>query len=206
MAVALLTLTPMVFAAGPAGGLAPDDGLQAKIKAAVDGLTEAPTEEQRQEAVEITAILGDRPGAGRSRLLEQIAIFLANADGTEEAMGGAILLRFLDFQREEILPATLPHLVAASPDLNKILRDIAATTVVASAGAVDPVNVILQIEQWRATPPEAATVAARRTEIGGLLNDLAGDDNRWVRAYAATVVASDPELVAPEVHRLLQED
>jgi len=191
-------MLPLAFAAAPACGLIPDGGLQVEIKAAVAGMTGSRTQEQRQRAVEIASDLGDQPGVDRVHLLEQIAIFLASADGTEEAMGGAILLRVLDFPRREILAATLPHMVAANPDLNKVLREIAATTVVADADTGDPVAVVLEIEAWRTTSGGRAPDTTRRAGIGRLLADLITDDNPWVRAYAGTVMAADPELVAPE--------
>jgi len=206
LALALLTLMPIAFAASPDRGLLPDVGSQAEIRSAVHGLTESRTEDQRQAAVETVSDLGRRPTADRTHLLEQIAIFLAGAGGTEEAMGGAILLRVLDFQRDEILAATLPHMVAASPGLNKVLREIAATTMTAATGTEDPVSVVLEIEAWRATATGVVPDATQRAEIGSLLSDLAQEDNRWVRAYAAAVVATDPELVAPDVRRLLREE
>ncbi len=206
MALALLTLMPMAFAAAPDRRLTPDGGLQAEITAVVLGMTGSHTAEQHQTAREIASELGHRPTADRVYLLEQVAIFLADAGGTEEAMGGALLLHVLDFQRLEILAAALPHMVAADPDLNKILRELVATTVLTDAGTDDPVGVVLEIEEWRATAARVAPDATRRAGIGLLLSDLAEDDNRWVRAYVRSVVAADPELVEPDVsHRLREE-
>jgi len=129
-------------------------------------------------------------------------------------MSGAILFRVLDFQRDEILEGTLPHLVAADPGLNKILRELAATTLAAD-GSSDPVAVVLEIEAWRtgratgasASGPPAATPAdpAHRAGIGDLLGNVARGDDRWAKSYAAAVVAADPELVSPEVRSRLQE-
>lgn len=206
MALALLTLMPMAFAATPARRLAPDGGLQAEITAVVLGITGSHTAEQHQTAIETASKLGHRPTADRVYLLEQVAIFLADAGGTEEAMGGALLLHVLDFQRHEILAAALPHMVAANSDLNKILRELAATIVVTGACTEDPVGVVLEIEEWRATAARVAPDVTRRAEIGLLLSDLAEDDNRWVRAYVAAVVAADPELMKMDVsHRRREE-
>jgi hypothetical protein len=210
----ILVLGPWGVAAEPEAGLMPDSGLQGEIRGAVHGLVAAGTEEQRQTAIATASGLGQRSAAGRIRLLKQLSLFLAGSAGTEDAMGGALLLRVLDFQRDEILEATLPHLVAAAPDLNKTLRELAAS-MPAPAGMDDPVAVVLEIEAWRtgratgasASVPPVASPAdpGRREAIGNLLGDLSGDDNRWVKAYAAAAVAADPELVSPEVRRRLQE-
>jgi hypothetical protein len=191
LVLVLIALTHVIPAATPSVGLVPHDGLQAEIRAAVVGLTGARTEEQRQVAVAAAKDLGRRDDIDRTRLLEQVAIFLAGAGGTEDAMGGALLFHALEFQRDEVLAATLPHLVEAAPEQNKILREFAASTVV--AGSSDPVSVVLEIEELRTGQ------AAHRGVMAGLLLDLAGSDDPWVRAYGAAVISADPELVSPEV-------
>jgi len=205
-ALALLILLPATLRAAPACGLRADGDLQTEIRSVVRGLTEPGAAEQHQAAVENATDLGQRPGTDRVHLLEQVAVFLSGAGGTEEAMGGALLFHILDFQREEILAATLPHLVAAAPGLNKVLRDLAATTVAAAPGTGDPVSTILEIEAWRA--PSAGTPGApgRRAEIGRMLGDLAANQNPSVRAYARAVVTDDPELVGPEVRKRLRQE
>jgi hypothetical protein len=203
LVLVLIVLTHVIPAATPSVGLVPHDGLQAEIHTAVVGLTGAGTEEQRQVAVAAASDLGRRDDIDRTQLLEQVAIFLAGAGGTEDTMGGALLFHVLEFQRDEVLAATLPHLVEAAPEQNKILREFAASTVV--AGCSDPVSVVLEIEELRTDRPHGGTVfgssgqATRRGAMADLLLELAGSDDPWVRAYGAAVISADPELVSSEV-------
>ena len=183
----LLVAAPAVACGQTAETTGQDD-----IRAVVQELTEAGSDSQRQAAVEKAADLAGAGAAGRVELLQQMAFFLASATGTEEAMGGALLLHALEFQRDEILAATLPHMVEAGPKLNKVLREIAATAVNPDLQD-DPIPAVLEVERLRTDAgAETGTGAANRTPENAramllLLTRLEQDDNDWVRAYAAAV-------------------
>lgn len=207
LVLALLVMNHSALTATPSDGLIPQGELQAEIRAAVAGLTVSRNEEERKTAVAAVVNLGQRPDIDRVQLVEQVAFFLAGAGGTEDAMGGALLFHVLEFQRDEVLAATLPHLVEAPPEQNKILRELAASTL--AGGDSDPVSVVLEIEELRTGRPGGGTApgtsddATRRATMGDLLAALAGSHDPWVRAYGASVVSADPDLVSPEVRSRL---
>ena len=207
LVLVLLAMNHITLAATPSAGLIAQGEVQTEIRAVVAGLTGSRNEEQRQTAMTVAAELGQRPDGNRVQLVEQLAIFLAVAGGTEEAMGGALLFHALEFQRDEVLAATLPHLLAVPPEQSKILQERAATTL--AAGGLDPVSVVLEIEELRAgrhgggAAAGTADDATRRTAMGELLVTLAGSDDPWVKAYGAAVVSADPDLVSAEIRSRL---
>lgn len=99
-----------------------DPEIQARIDAVVRAVVDEPdaVEERVQD-------LRHAPAGGREGLLVQLALFLADSDGTEEAMVGALLVQALEFTPEEKLAAVLPHLEADSASLRKVLSEILGT-------------------------------------------------------------------------------
>ncbi len=190
----LLTLgvAGLAPSAGPPPGLVPDPAVQAAIGGAVDALNAGPGEVERREAVERAGDLAGSSPGGRVALLEQLQIFLSTARGTEEAMGSALLLHRLEFGRDEILAATLPHLVAAGPELNKVLREV-ASTVVDPDREDDPVALVLEAERLRRGERKPEPGGEESHELEVLLRRLAQDDSPWVRRYAAAAAANPME-------------
>lgn len=194
---------PLLLAVAPAlaCGQTATGATQEDIRALVQELTDAGSEARRQAVFEDAADLAGEEAVRRVAFLEQLTLFLASATGTEEAMGGALLLHALEFQRDEILEATLPRMVEAGPKLNKVLREIAATAVRPDSGD-DPIVAVLEVERLRHNPDAGAGAENRKTEnvreMLILLARLEQDDNTWVKAYAAAVKETgDSQRPAP---------
>ena len=73
----------------------------------------------------------------RDTLLVQIALFLRDADGTEEAMTGAVMLRHLRFNDDEKIATVIPHLETGDAGLRRVLYDLLGTIDRPSGGEPD---------------------------------------------------------------------
>jgi hypothetical protein len=99
-----------------------DPEIQDRIAAVVTAVVEEPDAiDERVQDLRLTA--ADR----REALLVQLALFLSDSSGTEDAMTGALLVRALEFTPEEKLSAVLPHLEAEPAALRKVLAEILGT-------------------------------------------------------------------------------
>ncbi len=185
------TVGPMARDEAAVHPLAPDTAMQQALATSVMELIQARDEAGRVHAVEKAGDLAGTDAEGRVRLLQQLEIFLAGASGTEEAMGGALLLHALEFDRQEILAATLPYMVTAGPDLNKVLREVAATA--AEDGRPDdPITLVLRAEDLRLGREPAATTEEEPESLTDLLTRLARHESRWVRFYAGAARSALP--------------
>jgi hypothetical protein len=190
----LLLALAALFASGPSravdSGLMADPAVQSEIARAVETLNTASGAADRRQALQDARGLAGPDPEERTHLLEQLEIYLAGAVGTEQAMGGAVLLHALQFDREEIMAATLPHLVAADPALNKVLGEVAATAIEAGRED-DPIALVLEAERLRlGEGDDGATPDGRAERLEGLLSLLAQDGSFWVRQYAIAAAAS----------------
>ena len=97
------------------------------VAIAVDDLQAAAVTGEEHGAV--AAVTGERhrAAAGRVRLLEQLLLYLAGADGTERSMGGALLLHRLAFTVEEKIAAVVPHLDTTDAQQRRVLHHLLST-------------------------------------------------------------------------------
>ena len=81
------------------------------------------------EELERAAAAGGERGASaeRTSLLEQLVIYFARANGTEQSMGSALLLRRLAFTIDEKISAVVPHLDTADASQRRVLHDVLST-------------------------------------------------------------------------------
>ncbi|MFQ5768186.1 MAG: hypothetical protein ACE5ID_09420, partial [Acidobacteriota bacterium] len=110
----LLLLKGGTAAVEPGAQVPPDPQFQARIAAVVNAMV------RKKEAVqERLEQLDEIAKARREKLLQQLALYLSRSGGTEESMGGALLLRHFQFTPDEKLEAVLPCLESRDPLLRK---------------------------------------------------------------------------------------
>jgi len=67
------------------------------------------------------------PGLEKETVLLQLALYLERSTGTEQSMGGALILQHLEFTPEEKIRTIVPHLDAAGPRLRHVFTDLLGT-------------------------------------------------------------------------------
>ena len=129
-----------VLAAGVAGARAasiePAPEVQAEIEVAVDVIVAAGGSMDDPEAVVAVEDL-ERAAGSRVRLLEQLLLYLSAADGTERAMGGALLLHGLEFTFDEKIAAVVSHLDTTDPDQRRAIYELLSTIDRPDGGTAD---------------------------------------------------------------------
>jgi hypothetical protein len=119
---AWLLVSWLALAGAAQAGPAPDPRWQEPIAQAV-----ASVARQDQDAAARVEALRDLGRGRREELLVQMAIFLERAEGTEQTMGGALVLRELAFTPREMLDGILPRLGEADPRLRHVFTEMLST-------------------------------------------------------------------------------
>ena len=114
------------------GDAAPDPAWQEPISRAVSSVAR-----QDDDAAARVETLRELGRGRRETLLVQLALFLERAEGTEQTMAGALVLRELSFTPREKLDAILPHLDRAGPDLRRVFTELLSTIDRPEGGAPD---------------------------------------------------------------------
>jgi hypothetical protein len=127
---AILCLALATGAARGAAAPAGDAEVQAQLRRVVDAIVGT----SGDAAAGFDRLAEMAPS--RNELLIEIAIFLRDARGTEEAMGGALVLDQLGFTAEEKIAAVVPRLDTPDPALRKVLYELLGT--VDRAGGGEP--------------------------------------------------------------------
>ena len=108
-----------------AQAIRPDAEIQQRIAHAVSQLTKVNDGKGEQEALAALNELAEV--SDRQNILVQVALFLEDAGGTEEAMGAVAVLNHFNFSAEEKLEAILPLLRSADVELKQVFEEILGT-------------------------------------------------------------------------------
>jgi len=111
-------------ASGTAWGAAPVAG-DAEVQAQLRRVVEAIVGTTGDAAARLDRLAEMAPS--RTDLLLEIAIFLRDAPGTEEAMSAALVLDQLAFTNAEKIAAAVPHLDTPDAGLRRVLYDLLGT-------------------------------------------------------------------------------
>jgi hypothetical protein len=106
-----------------------------QVQARLEGIVEAVVASAPDVADRIDHL--DAAAPSREELLLQIALFLSDAGGTEEAMTGAIVLHRLAFTPDEKIAAIVPQLGTDDEPLLRVLDDLLSTVDRPEGGAPD---------------------------------------------------------------------
>ncbi|MGH9869083.1 MAG: hypothetical protein ACREAA_13075 [Candidatus Polarisedimenticolia bacterium] len=169
-------------------------------------------------------------GVGRrAELLLQLALYLETATGTEQSMGGALIVRQLAFTPDEKLDAVLPRLPEAGPNLRRVFTELLSTIDRPEGGDPDFLVYEERIRTDKAgstdalilymyeVSPEAALAAMERVHGSAARNGAASrsvesidrmsrDAAWWRRLYAAAVLRERPDLATPGIASRLRND
>jgi len=123
-----LTATGVARGGPPVAADAPNADIQAQLRLVVEAIvgTTGDAEARLDRLAEVAP--------SRVDLLMEIAVFLRDAHGTEEAMGGALVLDQLAFGDAEKVAAIVPHLDTPDPALRRVLYDLLGTVDRGSGG------------------------------------------------------------------------
>jgi hypothetical protein len=149
LACALLVATVL---AGPVVAEA-DPVVSREIDRVVTAIVGAGAGEGTEEVLARIERLERAVDGDRERLLLELAAYLSTADGTEQAMGAALLLDHLRFSSEEIVRAVAPRIGTDDAPLERVYRELLATVDRPTAGEPDFAAYVIYLRSSRVDPP-----------------------------------------------------
>jgi hypothetical protein len=105
----------------------PDPRVQSQIHRVVEAIIDANKGGPPEAVLELVDGLEMLVENDRERLLAQVAWFLSRAEGTEQTMGGAVLIDNLAFTDAEKVGAVAPRLETENAEFRKVLEDLLST-------------------------------------------------------------------------------
>jgi len=166
----------------------PDPEVQTGITRTVEAIVDAGRSGSEEEALQQIDRLEKTTAGDREALLLQLLLYLAEAKGTEQAMGGALLMNHLEFSIEEKIGVALSYLEADDRALQKLLRELLSTVDRPDGGEPDfrayetvlhrdkndpPLALIRYM--FSVSPEEASRSLNRVTPDGGLCDAIERD-------------------------------
>jgi len=132
----------------------PDPQVQRQIHRVVEAIIDANKGGPAEAVLELVEGLERLVGNDRERLLIQVAWFLSRAEGTEQTMGGAVLIDALDFTDAEKIRAIAPRLETENTELRKVLEDLLSTVDRPDGGQPDFAPYRRVLGEWGNDPPQ----------------------------------------------------
>jgi len=185
LAMALCLALGTSGAAWGAGSVAGDSDVQAQLRLVVEAIV-GTTGDAAARLDRLTEM-----APSRVDLLMEIAIFLRDASGTEEAMSAALVLDQLGFTAAEKIAAVVPRLDTPDAALRRVLYDLLGTVDRAAGGEPEFTAYLALlggdspapglVRYLYETSPGAAVEAMRRAHPGA----VAADEDRDVGAVEA---------------------
>jgi hypothetical protein len=125
-----------------------DPGYRSRIEQTVAAIVR-----QDDTAASRIELLREFADGRRQDLLLQLALYLADATGTEQSMAGALIVQHFEFTPDEKIGTVLPHLGAAKGAFRKVLTELLGTIDRPDRGAPDfKVYEPLLLKQKQAPP------------------------------------------------------
>jgi len=153
VACALLAAVCMLGALGARASAEPDPAVQREIDRVVASIVDVGDGHGTAEVLDRIERLETSVGGDREILLLQLAVYLSTADGTEQAMGAALLLDHLQFSNAEIVQAIAPRIGTDDSSLRRVFGEILATVDRPAAGEPDFDHYLPYLEANPDEPP-----------------------------------------------------
>jgi len=148
---------PVAQAVDVASPESPDSRVQNQIQRVVEAIVDANKGGPAEAVLELVDGLEQLVGNDRERLLAQVAWFLSRAEGTEQTMGGAVLIDSLAFSDAEKVRAVAPRLETEDPEFRKVLEDLLSTVDRPGGGQPDFAPYRRYLGELREDPPQGLT-------------------------------------------------